>query len=510
MDSVLYALILGLIALTAGLIAGYFARQFLAQKQVESAESKVSKIFTDAKEKATEIILEAKNNAVKTLEDIKREETERSRQLIRSEQRLEKKEEALDRKSDEVEKQKNALQEKAKQIIKIKEDVESIKKEQLAKLEKIATLSVEDAKRVILDKAERDNKETIVKRIKQLEAEEFDEVKKRSNQIIVQAIQKYSGSHAAEVTTSSVMLTSDEMKGRIIGREGRNIKTLEQLTGVEVIIDDTPDTIIVSGFDPIRRQVAKLSLEKLMSDGRIHPARIEEVVEDVKKEIIEVVKKAGQAAVSEVGVAGFDPKLVQLLGRLKFRTSYGQNVLLHSIEVAQLSNSLAAELGADVTVAKKAGLLHDIGKAVDHEIQGTHIEIGRNILKRFGISEEIIKAMQSHHEDYPFETTESVIVRVADAISAARPGARKDTLENYIKRLEELENIANSFDEVEKSYAIQAGREIRIFVAPEKIDDLGALKLSKKIADKIEESLNYPGEIKVHVIRETRAVEYAR
>jgi len=510
MEDVFYVLILGLIALTAGLIVGYYARQFLAQKQVESAESKVNKIFSDAREKATEIVLEAKNNAVKTLEDIKREETERSRQLIRSEQRIEKKEEMFDKKSDEVEKQKNALQDKAKQIIKIKEEVESIKKEQIAKLEKIATLSIEDAKKVILDKAERDNKETIVKRIKQLEAEEFDEVKKRSNQIIVQAIQKYSGSHAAEVTTSSVILTSDEMKGRIIGREGRNIKTLEQLTGVEVIIDDTPDTIIVSGFDPIRRQVAKLSLEKLMSDGRIHPARIEEVVEDVKKEIIEVVKKAGQTAVSEVGVVGFDPKLVQLLGRLKFRTSYGQNVLLHSIEVAQLSNSLAAELGADVTVAKKAGLLHDIGKAVDHEIQGTHIEIGRNILKRFGISEEIIKAMQSHHEDYPFETTESVIVRVADAISAARPGARKDTLENYIKRLEELENIANSFEEVDKSYAIQAGREIRIFVAPEKIDDLGALKLSKKIADKIEETLNYPGEIKVHVIRETRAVEYAR
>ncbi len=510
MDSVFYTLILGLIAITAGLIAGYFGRQFLAQKQVESAESKVNKIFSDAKEKAAEIILNAKNNAVKTLEDIKKEETERSRQLIRSEQRLEKKEEVLDKKSDEVEKQKNALQEKAKQIIKLKEDVEGIKKEQIAKLEKIATLSIEDAKKVILDKAERDSKDTIVKRIKQLEAVEFDEVKKRSNQIIVQAIQKYSGSHAAEVTTSSVMLTSDEMKGRIIGREGRNIKTLEQLTGVEVIIDDTPDTIIVSGFDPIRRQVAKLSLEKLMSDGRIHPARIEEVVEDVKKEIIEVVKKAGQTAVSDVGVAGFDPKLVQLLGRLKFRTSYGQNVLLHSIEVAQLASSLAAELGADVTVAKKAGLLHDIGKAVDHEIQGTHIEIGRNILKRFGISEEIIKAMQSHHEDYPFETTESVIIRVADAISAARPGARKDTLENYLKRLEELENIANSFEEVEKSYAIQAGREIRIFVAPEKIDDLGALKLSKKIADKIEETLNYPGEIKVHVIRETRAVEYAR
>jgi ribonuclease Y len=510
MEDVIYMLVLALIAFSTGCILGYFGRQILAQKQVESAEAKVSKIFTEAKDKAAEIILEAKNKAVKTLEDVKREETERTRQVIRNEQRLEKKEEMLDKKSDEAERQKNVLQEKAKQIMKIKEDVEVIKKDQIAKLEKIAGLTIEDAKTVLLDKAEKDHKEDLVKRIKFLQAEEADEVKKKANEIIVQAIQKYSGSHAAEVTTSSVMLPSDEMKGRIIGREGRNIKTLEQLTGVEVIIDDTPDTIIISGFDPIRRQVAKLSLEKLMSDGRIHPARIEEVVNDVKKEIIDVVKRAGQASVAEVGVAGLDPKLVQLLGRLKFRTSYGQNVLMHSIEVAQLSNSLAVELGADVTVAKKAGLLHDIGKAVDHEIQGTHIEIGRNILKKFGLSEDIIKAMQSHHEDYPFESTEAVIIRVADAISAARPGARKDTLENYIKRLEELENIANTFDEVEKSYAIQAGREIRIFVTPEKIDDLGALKLSRKVADKIEETLNYPGEIKVHVIRETRAVEYAR
>ena len=300
------------------------------------------------------------------------------------------------------------------------------------------------------------------------------------------------------------------MKGRIIGREGRNIKTLEKLTGIEVIVDDTPETIVISGFDPMRRYIAKLSLEKLISDGRIHPAKIEEVVEEVKKEVHKSVRETGQLAVSNLGIIGFDPKLIQLLGRLKFRTSYGQNVLIHSIEVARLSASLASELGADVAVAKKAGILHDIGKAVDHEIQGTHVEIGRNILKKFGISEEIIKAMQSHHEDYPFETTESVIVRTADAISASRPGARKDTLENYLKRLEELEDIANVFDEVEKCYAIQAGREIRVFVTPEKINDLEAAKLSRKIADNIEETLNYPGEIKVHVIRETRAVEYAR
>ena len=507
---VIQILIMGLIAFSTGAVIGYFGRQFLATKQMETAESKVNKILTEAKNKAAEILLNSKNKAVEILDDVKNEEIERNRQVNRNEQRLVKKEELLEKKVNEIEKQKNILQGKAKQVIDIKEEIKRIKEEQLRNLEKIADLNKESAMEIIIDKVEKDHKEDIVKKIKEMEQEGLDELKMKANDIIVQSIQKYSGAHTAETTTSAVILPSDEMKGRVIGREGRNIKALEQATGVEIIIDDTPLTIIVSGFDPIRRQVAKLSLEKLMSDGRIHPARIEEVVEEVKKEIIDKVKESGQAAISDVGIAGLDPKLIQLLGRLKFRTSYGQNVLMHSIEVAHLSASIAVELGANVTVAKKAGLLHDIGKAVDHEIQGTHIEIGRNILSKFGISEDIIKAMQSHHEDFPFETTESVIIRVADAISASRPGARKDTLENYLKRLEELENIANSFEEVEKSYAIQAGREIRVFVTPEKIDDLGAAKISRKIADSIEETLNYPGEIKVHVIRETRAVEYAR
>ena len=499
-----------LVAFSAGATIGYFGRQFLASKQMETAEGKVSKILNEAKNKAAEILLEAKNKAVKILDDVKNEEIERNRQVGRNEQRLAKKEEHLQKEKDEFENQKTLLQGKAKQVMKIKEDIENIKQEQINKLEKIADLDQKAAKEIILEKVEQRNKDDVIKKIKQLEEEGQDELKKRANDIIVQAIQKYSGSHTAETTTSNVSLPSDEMKGRIIGREGRNIKTLEQATGVEIIIDDTPQTIIVSGFDPVRRQVAKLSLEKLMSDGRIHPARIEEIVEEVKKDIIDKVKHAGELAVLDVGVVGINQKLVQLIGRLKYRTSYGQNVLLHSIEVAHLSASLASELGVNVSVAKKAGLLHDIGKAVDHEIQGTHVEIGRNILNKFGISEDVIKAMQSHHEDFPFETTESVIVRVADAISASRPGARKDTLENYLKRLEELEGIANSFEEVEKSFAIQAGREIRVFVTPEKIDDLGAVKISREIADKIEETLNYPGEIKVHVIRETRAVDYAR
>jgi len=452
-----------LVAFSAGSLIGYFGRQFLAQKQVESAEAKVKKIFLEAKDGAAEILLKAKEKAVKTLEDAKQEEAEKSRRLGDSEQRLIRKEENLEKKLEEYEKQKLTLQNKGNQVMKIKEEIERIKTEQLEKLEKIADIDKEKAKEIILDKLERDNKDEILRKIKQLELEGTDELKKRANDIIVQAIQKYSGSHTAETTTSTVHLSSDEMKGRIIGREGRNIKALEQLTGVEVIVDDTPETIVISGFDPMRRYIAKISLEKLVADGRIHPARIEEVVEEVKKETIKSIKETGQLAVSDLGIVGLDPKLIQLLGRLKFRTSYGQNVLIHSIEVARLSASLASELGANVAVAKKAGLLHDIGKAVDHEIQGTHVEIGRNLLKKFGISEEIIKAMQSHHEDYPFETTESVIVRTADAISASRPGARKDTLENYLKRLEELEDIANAFDEVEKCYAIQAGREIRSF-----------------------------------------------
>ncbi|MFA7169691.1 MAG: ribonuclease Y [Candidatus Paceibacterota bacterium] len=499
-----------LMAFSLGAILGYFGRQFFAKKQVESAEAKVGKIFSEAKDKAAETVLEAQNKAVKILGDAKTEESERNRQIVRNEERLANKEDALDKKSSEVEKQKEALQEKSKQIMGIKDEVEKIKIEQLEKLQKIADLDQDRAKAIIIDRVEKQNQQEILKKIKHLETDGLEELNKKANNIIVQAIQKYSGIHTAETTTSTVEIPSDEMKGRIIGREGRNIRTLEQLTGVEVIIDDTPETIIISGFDPIRRQVAKLSLEKLISDGRIHPARIEEVVNETKKEIIDSVKEAGEVAVADLGVVGFDPKLVQLIGRLKYRTSYGQNVLLHSVEVARLSASIASEVGADVTVAKKAGLLHDIGKAVDHEIQGTHVEIGMNILKKFGISGEIINAMKSHHEDYPYENTEAVIIKVADAISASRPGARKDTLENYIKRLEELENIANSFEEVEKSYAIQAGREVRVFVTPEKIDDLGAVKLSRKIADQIEDTLSYPGEIKVHVIRETRAVEYAR
>jgi ribonuclease Y len=499
-----------LLSLTMGCVIGYFLRQNIAKKQEETAEAKVNKIFTEAKEKAAEILLSAKNKAVKTFDEIKQQEIERNRQLMEREKGISRREDDLKQRENKTEKERSVLQEKGKQVIKIKEEIDEIKKDQLVKLEKVAALSQEKAKKILLDKVEWDNQEEIVKKIKKLELDGKEEIDKKAQEIMTLAIQRYAGSQAAEITTSAVNIPDDEMKGRIIGREGRNIKALEQLTGVEVIVDDTPGIIVVSSFDPLRRQVAKLSLEKLISDGRIHPARIEETVENVKKELALKIKKIGETAVQDLGMTGLDPRLIQLFGRLRFRTSYGQNVLLPSLEVAYLSANIAAEIGADVAVAKKAGLLHDIGKAVDHEVEGTHVEIGMNLLKKFGISEVIIDAMKSHHEDYPFESTEAVIVYAADAISASRPGARKDTLDNYLKRLRELEDVANAFEGVGKSYAIQAGREIRIFVTPEEVDDLQAIKLSREIADKIEETLDYPGEIKVHVIRETRVVDYAR
>ncbi len=384
------------------------------------------------------------------------------------------------------------------------------REKELQNLERISGLPREQAKEELFRLAEIQYQKDLFEQLKKLEGTRKEEIEKKAREIMVGAMQRFDISQITDVTTTTVSLPSDDMKGRIIGKEGRNIKTLERLTGVDVIVDETPETIIISGFDPVRRQIAKLALEKLMADGRIQPARIEEMVERAKDEINTKTKEAGEAAVYDAGVVGLDPRLIQLIGRLRFRTSFGQNVLLHSLESAHLAGMLAAELGADVSVVKKAALLHDIGKAVDHEVPGTHVDIGKRILEKFGMDERVIKAMQSHHEEYPYETLESRIVQAAEAISAARPGARKETLENYLKRLEELEKIATAFDGVEKAYAIQAGREIRVFVTPEKIDDMKAYKLAKDIAQEIEKELKYPGEIKVMVIRETRAIEYAR
>jgi ribonuclease Y len=510
MEISLVVIITAFLCLALGAFLGYYARQTIAKNQLSTAEGKVLKIADEAEKKAQETILEAKNKAVNILEEAKKKEYEKEEQLRRGEVRLEKKEETLDQKMKDLETGEANLEKKALEIGRIKKEVEEARKQELKRLEKIAGLSQVDAKKILLQLTEEESREILLKKIKSLEIEGRDALEKKAKDIMTGAIQKYAGTHSADVTTSIVAITSDEVKGRIIGREGRNIKALERLTGIEIIVDDTPEAIVVSGFDPIRREIARIAIEKLIADGRIHPTKIEEAVEFAKVEINNKIREAGEAAAYDVGVVGLEPKLIHILGRLRYRTSYGQNALLHSLEVAHLSGALAAELGADVNLAKKAGLLHDIGKAIDHEVQGTHVEIGIKILEKFNIGKEIITAMKSHHEDYPFETSESMIISAADAISASRPGARKDTLENYLKRLEELEAVATSFPEVEKTYAIQAGREIRVFVKPDKIDDLGSIKLGRAIADKIEKELKYPGEIKVNVIRETRVVEYAR
>ncbi|HOF42889.1 MAG TPA: ribonuclease Y, partial [Candidatus Moranbacteria bacterium] len=499
-----------LIGAAGGFYLGYLVRQAIARRRLDTAEGQIEKMLEEAEKKSQEVVLNAKNKAVEILEEAKKKEKEREDQILRSEQRLEKRENIIDKKTEEIERGHKILEQRAEEIKKIRHEAEEVRKKELQRLEKIAGLSKEQAKKILLQLTEEENRDLLAKHIAKMEKEGFEEIEKTAKNLMTSIIQKYAGSHTAEVVTTTVSIPSDEVKGRIIGREGRNIKALEKLTGVEIIVDDTPEAVVISGFDPVRREVARIALEKLIGDGRIHPTRIEEAVEYAKKEIDNKVREAGEAATYDLGIAGLDPKLVYLLGRLRYRTSFGQNVLLHSLEVAHLSGALAAELGADVAVAKKAGLLHDIGKAVDHEIQGTHVEIGIKILEKFKMPKEVIDAVKSHHEDYPFETSESFIVGAADAISASRPGARKDTIEKYLKRLEELETTASSFAGVEKTYAIQAGREIRVFVKPEEVDDLGALKLAREIADKIEQDLKYPGEIKVNVLRETRSVEYAR
>ncbi len=493
-----------------GLFLGFLLRKLIVKNQVESAENKANNILEKAKIKAKKEILDAKTKAVNSLEKVKDEERELRDKIHGMEDRWERRDREIERRYRQIEKDKNRIQSKSKAVKKIREEIIKIKDQQIERLTKIAEMSKDQARKVLFSLAEKENKDELVKKIIQLEKEKSEELDEKAKEIMVQAMQRYAGSQSSETTTSTISLPSDDLKGRIIGREGRNIKALERLTGAEIIVDDTPEAIVISGFDPMRREVAKQALDRLMKDGRIHPSKIEEAVVEAKKEITKKIKEAGEAAVYDVGIAGLDPKLIQLIGRMRFRTSYGQNVLLHSIEVAHLSGLLAAELGLNALLAKKAGLLHDIGKAVDHEIEGTHIEIGINILKKFNQPREIIDAMKSHHEDYPFESAYAFIVAAADALSASRPGARKDTLENYLKRLKELEETVLSFDGVDKCYAIQAGREVRVFVNPDKIDDLASTKLAKKIAEKIEEDLNYPGEIKVNILRETRSVEYAR
>ncbi len=464
----------------------------------------------DAESKKREILLEAKEENHKARQELDKEVKERRNEIQRQERRIQQKEENLDKKTEAIEQKEEALAKKDKDLDVLRGEIENIKLKELDLLEKLSGLSREEAKQVLLEKLESEVKLEAAMMVKEIEDNAKENAEKTAKNIIAGAIQKCAADHVAEVTVSVVNLPNEEMKGRIIGREGRNIRTLETLTGIDLIIDDTPEAVILSGFDPVRREIARLSLEKLIVDGRIHPARIEEMYEKAKKEVEAQIKQEGENAVFETGVHGLHPEVVKLLGKLKFRTSYGQNVLKHSIEVSHIAGIIAGELGADVTLAKRAGLLHDLGKAADHEMEGSHISIGVELAKKYKEGKDVIHAIEAHHGDVEATTMVAVIVQAADAISAARPGARRENIESYIKRLEKLEEIANSFEGVEKSFAIQAGREIRIMVSPDSVKDEGITLIARDIVKKIEEELEYPGQIKINVIRETRAIDYAK
>ncbi len=503
-------LIKAAVAILAGVAAGYFLRQLIAHKRRDELEIKAKQVLLDAKESVQKTLDEAKARAEKILEQAKEEHKERERDLRKLEERITAKDEQVEKRGAELSKEADRLRVELEKAQAMKADLEKIENQKKEELAKVAGLSEEEAKAKLIEHIEKKSEEDLLQRMQKLERFGMETLDRKAKDILASAIQRIASATTSEITVTSVAIPSDDIKGKIIGKEGRNIRALERAAGVEIIVDDTPGVILISSFDPVRRQIARVALENLIQDGRIQPAKIEETVEKAKVEIEKIIKDAGEKAAYEVGAFDIDPRLLMLVGRLKFRTSYGQNVLHHSIEMAHLSGILASELGADVAIAKKGALLHDIGKAVDHEIQGTHVEIGRRILQKFNVDIRIIQAMQSHHEEYPYETLESIIVQTADAISASRPGARRDSAENYLKRLEDLERIATSFVGVEKAYAIQAGREIRIFVTPEKVTDLEAKKLARDVADRVESELKYPGEIKVNVIRESRSIEYAR
>lgn len=503
-----------LLGIAVGIIAGYFVRKNIYESKIGQANSEADRIIKQAEDDSKRIhkekLLEAQEEIHKLRTESERENKERRSDLQKFERRVIQKEEILDKKLQNLEQKETSLGDKLKNVAKKEEEIEAIKTQQLEKLESISGITSDKAKEIILTNAERDVRREMSIMIKEIESQAKEEAEKKSREIIGYAIQKCAADHVAETTVTVVNLPNDEMKGRIIGREGRNIRTLETLTGIDLIIDDTPEAVILSGFDPIRREVARIALEKLIADGRIHPARIEEMVDKARKEVENIIKEYGEQAAFETGVHGLHPELVKLLGRLNYRTSYGQNVLKHSIEVAHIAGIMAAEIGADIRLAKRAGLLHDIGKAVDHEMEGTHVEIGMDLLKRYKESKEVIHAMSTHHGDYEPQTIEAVLVTAADAISAARPGARRETLEAYIRRLEKLEEIANSYEGVDKSFAIQAGREVRIMVKPENVSDEDIHLLARDMTKRIEDELEYPGQIKVSIIRETRAIEYAK
>ena len=504
--------ILALLAITAlaGVAFGYFLRFMISLGQKGSVELETKKIILEAKEDAKKITEAAEAKAEETIKNVQRDVKEKEEFVKKMETRVLDRESALDKKQTDLENEVEGIKKRIEEVQQFKVKAEELKESQVRELERIARLSEDEAKRELVTRVEKRAEEDLVIRMQKLEVTGREKLETRAKEILTTIIHRLGNAVPQDVVTTTITIPNEEIKGKIIGKEGRNIKAFERATGVEVIIDDTPGTIILSSFDPIRRQVARVALENLILDGRIQPAKIEETADKARDEINRIIKEKGDQAAYEAGVLNLDPRILMILGRLYFRTSYGQNVLMHSIEMAHLAGMLAQELGADVQIAKAGALVHDIGKAVDHEVQGTHVEIGRRILQKFGADERIIKAMQAHHEEYPYETTESVIVQVADAISGSRPGARRDTVENYLRRLSELEAIATSQPGVDKAYAIQAGREIRVFVKPEDVSDIEAQNIARAIATRIEQEMKYPGEIKVNVIRESRTIEYAR
>ena len=508
------AAVAAVVAFVVGFPIGIQYRKKVAEKEISSAEEEATRILNEAikssESKKREVLLEAKEEILKSRADYEKEVKERRADLQKQDRRLQQKEENIDRKTDSIEKKEEALSQKHEALQREQDEIKLIKRSQTEMLERISGFTADQAKAYLIQQVESEVTHETAMKIKEIEARAKDEADQRAREIVATAIQRCAADHVAEITVSVVPLPNDEMKGRIIGREGRNIRTLETLTGADLIIDDTPEAITVSCFEPVRREVARLALEKLIADGRIHPTHIEEMVEKARREVDAVIRSEGERAVLETGVRGVHPELQKLLGRLHYRTSYGQNVLQHSIEVSHIAGMMAAELGADVAAAKRAGLLHDIGKAVDHEMEGTHIQLGVEFCRKYKEKEDIIHAIQAHHGDVECKTLVACLVQAADAVSAARPGARRENLENYIKRLEKLEEITSDYPGVEKSYAIQAGREVRVMVKPEQVSEDQMVILAHDLARRIESELEYPGQIKVHVLRETKVVEYAK
>lgn len=504
------ALILGLVGVIVGVICGILIQQRIRQSRIEAAERSAARILNEADRRQKEILLEAKEEAIKFRQQAESELRERRSEIQRAERRLAQKEENLDRKLESLEQRQRNLQNKERELEEARQKLLALEEERKAELERLSNLTVGEAREMLLAQVEREIRDEANRRLREIEEEIKEQAEEKARKIIAVTMQRLTSEVVSETTVSVVPLSSEDMKGRIIGREGRNIRALEHATGVDVIIDDTPDAVTLSSFDPVRREVGRIALTKLLTDGRIHPARIEEMVEKARKEVEQSIKEAGEQAVVEAGAPGLHPEIVRTLGRLKYRYSYGQNQLKHAVETANLAAMIAHELGANVEIARRGGLLHDIGKAIDHEAEGTHAALGAELARRHGVHPAVVHCIEAHHEEVEPSTVEAIITIVADAISGSRPGARRESLEQYLKRLEALEAVANSFPGVEKSFAIQAGREIRIIVKPEEVDDLGAQRMAKEISKRIQESLDYPGQVKVTVIRERRSVEYAR